>query len=154
MAAALTIVSVRNADKTYTNKFKMQLGDDFSISYDGKDTSFGGSEGEKVKDAIDIVKQLIPSEITDDILDGVSISASRDVNNAFQGAEREFAIESIVVASAFVVIGLFFVYLIVRKALKPVRKLSETVKRINENNLYEKLEEPGTTDEIASLTTS
>lgn len=151
MAAALTVISVYNARNTYTGQFNLNLGDALSLSIDGDGTTFGGVGGEYINKALDIAKQLIPSDMQDKILG----SRTNDpVTNFFQGAEREFTAQSILVAAAFVIVGILLIYYVTGKALKPVKELSDSVKRINENNLYEKLNEPGTKDEIASLTTS
>lgn len=154
MASALTVVSIRNANRTYTDQFVMNFGDTFSISFDGKNTIFGGESGEKINQAIEFAKQFLPQEVKESISTGPKKEENGSVDDLFRGAERKFTLQSIAVAALFVLFGLALIYFITGKALKPVRNLSSTVKRINENNLYEKLKEPGTKDEIASLTTS
>ncbi len=151
MSVALTIISVYNAKNTYTNQFNLNLGDIFSLSIDGNGTTFGGVGGEQINKALDIAKQFIPSGIQEQIFGSQS---SDPVTNFLQGAERKFTAQSVVIAAAFVIVGILLIYYVTDKALKPVKQLGDSVRRINENNLYEKLEVPGTKDEIASLTTS
>ncbi|MBH1939626.1 HAMP domain-containing histidine kinase [Mobilitalea sibirica] len=154
VATFLTIVSVQNADNTYTDQFVMKFGDQFSINFDGQNTTFGGKSGEKINDVLDFAKQFIPSEELNDILSVTPHKEAESTGNIFKEAGRKFTLQSILVAVVLVIIGLILIYLITGQALKPVSKLSDTVKRINENNLYEKIEEPVAKDEIASLTTA
>lgn len=158
MAAVLTVVSVQNAEKTYTKQFVMNFGDEFSITYDDNEISFGGGDGEQLGKIMDFAELFIPSDVKKNVLNGLFQSESQSDENQigqlFEGAEKKFTVQSIVVATIFVIIGLFMIYIIVGKALKPIRNLSETVKNINENNLYEKIQVPGTKDEIGSLSTS
>ncbi len=153
MAVALTLISVKNADKTYTQQFSVNIGDDMSISYDGNQTTFGGEAGDSVNAALDYAKQFIPSEVNEDI-PGVSIQSNNNVNPLFLGAEKKFMTQSLLVAAIFIILGLLLIYYIVGKSLTPVKKLSKTTKNINENNLYEKMEEPKAKDEIWELTAS
>lgn len=162
MAVVLTVVSVQNAENTYTKQFVMNIGDEFSITYGDNEISFGGGDGEQLNKIMDFAKLFIPSDVKENVLDGLFHSESQSESQSdknqmgqlFKGAEKKFTVQSIVVATIFVIIGLFLIYIIVGKALKPIRNLSETVKNINENNLYEKIQKPVTIDEIGSLTTS
>lgn len=159
----LTLISVENAEKTYTNQLEMNFGDEFSISIDDNELTFGGTEGEQLNEILDFAKLFIPSDVKEEILgeltQGDSTTKS-DTNNTndlkalFQGAEKKFTNQSLFIASLIILVGLIMIYLIVGKALKPIQNLSETVKNINENNLYTKIKEPSVKDEIGSLTTS
>jgi len=159
----LTLISVENAEKTYTNQLEMNFGDEFSISIDDNELSFGGTEGEQLNEILDFAKLFIPSDVKEELLgeltqgDSTTKSDSNDTNDLkflFQGAEKKFTNQSLFIASLIILIGLIMIYFIVGKALKPIQNLSETVKNINENNLYTKIKEPTVKDEIGSLTTS
>lgn len=61
---------------------------------------------------------------------------------------------SIIVFIIVIILGAVTTYFIVDKALKPVVKLNENIKDINENNLTANLEVKGANDEIKELTIS
>ncbi len=153
MAVALTLISVRNADKTYTQQFSINIGDGLSINNDGNRITFGGEEGDSINTALEYAKQYIPPDVNVEI-PGISIQSNNNMNQLFNGAEKKFMTQSILIAAIFVILGLISIYYIVGKALAPVKKLSNTARKINENNLYEKIEEPSAKDEIWELTAS
>jgi|GEM_PF-770825 signal transduction histidine kinase len=152
MAAALTLVSVQVADKTYTNQFSMNFGEGFGMTYNGKGVDFTGSQGEEINKILDFALQISPSNSERENTDANNNAS--EISHIFDGAEKKFTLQSVVITIIFIGIGMLSIYLIVGRALKPVHTLSEKVKNINENNLYEKLKDYGAKDEIGSLTAS
>jgi signal transduction histidine kinase len=142
IAVLLTAVTVQNARTTYTNQFELYLGNDTSFQYNEDGFSYHGSGEELVNDILDFVNGYIK--------DGAIPSRSNE-SMIFGAAGRKFAKESLGYMLLLVAAGIILTYFLVRKALGPVRKLSQTVKEINEHNLYRKIEVPEAKDEIGSL---
>lgn len=162
----LTLINVENAEKTYTSQFQMNFGDELSISFGDNQLTFGGTEGEQLNEILDFAELFIPSEVKENILGelfkdnkatNLDMKDSKDMKDfkaLFQGAEKRFTNQSLTIASIFILVGLYMIYIIVGKALKPIHNLSETVKNINEKNLYTKIKEPLIKDEVGSLACS
>lgn len=67
-------------------------------------------------------------------------------------AKQEFDGKSILFCTLFTIIGTVTVYFLAGHALKPLRRLSEQIDTIDENNLSAKLPEAVSKDEISRLT--
>lgn len=145
IAVLLTLVSVRNAQSTYTNQFELYLGDDISFQYNEDGFTYKGSDENLVNDILGFVNGYI---------NGGDAQSQNKKSSFLNEARRKFATESLGYMIFLIAAGIILIYILVRKALGPVRKLSRTVKEINENNLYQKIEEPQAKDEIRSLTGS
>lgn len=87
------------------------------------------------------------NEYLDPILPtGIESVVGKTVSNIY--------ITSIIAFIIIIILGAFTTYFIVGRALKPVVKLNENIKDINENNLTTNLEVNGANDEIKELTIS
>lgn len=144
-AAILTIIAVKNAQTTYTNYFELNVGDQLSFRINDNGFSLDGAAADIVNDVLGFV---------DGYVSNVEQAIPETDNRSFGAAGKEFARKSLGVMIIFVLLGIIITYFLVKKALTPVRDLSTTVKDINENNLFRKIAEPDTMDEIGSLTVS
>lgn len=144
IAAVLTAVAVQNAKASYTNEFELNIGQDISLRYNDDEFSFSGEGEEFLGGLMGFIQNFIDDkEDEDDRVQGL-----------FGRAGKEFTQKSIGAMAVIITIGIIVTYLLVRKALEPVSKLSRKVREINENNLYQKIEVPQTRDEIGSLACS
>lgn len=140
----LTIIAVKNAQQTYTSQFEMNFGEDFSIRFNDNEITFDGTGGDLLTDIFGFIEGISGNEG----------NKAETAKGMFSEAGKEFAQKSLGVMIIFVMIGIILNYFVVRKALTPVRNLSQITKEINENNLYQKIEVPPTKDEISSLSCS
>jgi signal transduction histidine kinase len=145
MAVILTLVAVSNAQTTYANQYELNFGNGISFKYDNNGVSYNGSSDDIVNGILDFVNGYIEDR---------NLSTIKTEKGFFSDAGRQFTQKSLGFMVLFVALGILITYYLVGKALKPVRSLSQTVKEINENNLYQKLKEPAAKDEIGSLTDS
>lgn len=146
IAAILTIIAVKNAQTTYTNYFELKVGDQLSFKMNDEGFSYDGAAADIVNDVLGYVNGYIGNE-------GQQQAQSSETG-LFSDAGKEFTRKSLGVMVIFVLFGIIITYFLVKKALTPVRSLSQTVKEINESNLFRKLPLPETMDEIGSLTVS
>lgn len=146
IAVILTIIAVENAQTTYTNQFELNLGEDFSIRYNDDELSINSNGEDLLGGIFGFINQLNGNQ--------KETEAKIKAEGIFSEAGKEFTQKSLWVMVVFTILGVIITYFFVRRALAPVRNLSQKVKEINENNLYQKMEEPATKDEIGSLTCS
>lgn len=69
-------------------------------------------------------------------------------------AKKQFTYSSIIFMILIIFIGMTITYIVLGRALKPVKDLSKIIKNINENNLEQHIENFTTKDEIGSLAAS
>lgn len=77
-----------------------------------------------------------------------------ELQNAIQSAKTSFRIQCLLVTIGIILIGSSMTWVIAGVVLRPLRKLSDTIDNITENNLSESVPVPDTHDEIADLTVS
>lgn len=145
IATILTVIAVRNAQLTYLNQFEVNFGNDLSLQYNNDKFTYNGNGEELVNKILDFVDETIKNG---------SPSVVSKEQGFFTEAGKQFAEKSLWFMILFIVLGTAIAYYLAGRVLKPVRKLSQSVKEINESNLYLKLTEPVSKDEIGSLTGS
>lgn len=100
------------------------------------------------------IYELITGQENWEIIGGSELEADTDKPQAapLTLAKREFDGKSILFCTLFTVSGTVAVYFLAGHALKPLRRLSEQIDTIDENNLSAKLPEAISKDEISRLT--
>lgn len=100
------------------------------------------------------IYDLIPRQEDWEIIGGSELEANTDEPQVapITLAKQEFDGKSILFCTLFTVIGTITAYFLAGHALKPLRRLSEQIDTIDENNLSAKLPEAVSKDEISRLT--
>lgn len=89
-------------------------------------------------------------QMTDEFISNDMMTPAASVSDA----KKVFDMRSIIFCIVSVFVGTFLTYLVSKKALKPIHKLSEGVKEINEENLSFRLTEEKQSIEVLNLTES
>lgn len=102
---------------------------------------------------VEPIYDLVPGQENWEIMGGSELEAADEPQIApITLAKQEFNGKSILLCTVFTVIGTVAVYFLAGHALKPLRRLSEQIDTIDENNLSAKLPEAVSKDEIGRLT--
>lgn len=102
---------------------------------------------------VEPIYDLVPGQENWEIMGGSKLEAADEPQIApITLAKQEFNGKSILLCTVFTVIGTVAVYFLAGHALKPLRRLSEQIDTIDENNLSAKLPEAVSKDEIGRLT--
>ena len=103
---------------------------------------------------------VIASEMEPIVFDGAGIRFEHTDNTAvsmtFVVAESQdaFQLNSIIIATAFILIGAVLAFIISGQTLKPIKTLAQKIEDIDANNLSAQIEPPKTKDELSRLTNS
>lgn len=103
---------------------------------------------------VEPIYDLVPRQEDWEIIGGSEWEANTDEPQVapITLAKQEFDGKSILFCALFTIIGTVAVYFLAGHALKPLRRLSEQIDTIDENNLSAKLPEAVSKDEISRLT--
>lgn len=76
------------------------------------------------------------------------------LSDQVQATKDQFRVRSIIATGIIILLSSICTYFVSRRALQPLRSLSNEVNKIEAQNLSESLEVPDTNDEISHLTDS
>lgn len=140
IATILTIISIQNAKITYGNQFSLNIGDDLRFSVNDKELILDG------KDDVGDIFTFIG-----DLAKGKGSSSNKSF---MQKANMEFAKQSIVYMIIVSAIGIITLYLVLRRALRPIKQLEEQICNVDDTNLNEPVIIETNDREIISLANS
>lgn len=140
IATILTIISIQNARVTYGNQFSLNIGDDLRFSVNDKELILDGKDD--VGDIFSFIGDLAKGK------------GSSSKKSFLQKANMEFAKQSIVYMIIVCVIGIIALYLVLRRALRPIKQLEERIRNVDDTNLSEPVIIETKDREIISLANS